>query len=195
MGGRIFIQKLGVFGIKQYGALSQQKFGAHIGADGSRQLFQPGGRIGRGAHRKHLQRTAVGEQVAAQRVQRRAESQSPQAAAVVKSRAVQHPHRIGQGYFLHKAAGHSVAIRLAGYRPVGKTIGADFHHRRTVHKGRHHRAGAVAQYLAQTNAARAGLGKTVQIRFLPIHPARQNTPGGRRAKFFVPTLELITIIA
>ena len=146
--GRVLVKKFGIFGVKQPCAV---KFGGDVGADGPQQLFQAGGGIGRGAQAQPRKAAAVREQVAAQPLDPGPKAEAAQAAAVVKRRAVQGAHRVGQGDLLHKIAGDLMGVGPAVPRPgldrlVGKAVRPDLGDRQTLHGFRHGRAGAVPQH-------------------------------------------------
>ena len=111
---------------------------------------------------QHFQTAAVGKQVTAKAVGRFAQPYPAQLTAVIKGRAVNDPHRVGQGDFLYKIAGDFMGVGAvrrpqgtAGHGPVGKTIGADLHHGQAIHGIRHHRAGRIAQHPQHPRTTRA----------------------------------------
>ena len=147
----VLVQQFKIFGVEQPRPAGKRH--RHVGADGYQQPPQTRRLAGVGVQLQRLQAAAVGKQVAAKAVCRGAQRHPPQPAAVVKRRAVDHTHRVGQGDFLHKIAGDLMRVgavggpqRAAGHRLIGKTVGADLHHRHAVHSMRHHGAGRVAQH-------------------------------------------------
>ena len=160
--GGVLVQQLKIFGVEQPRPAGELH--RHVRADGHQQPTQPRCLAGTGVQFQHFQTAAVGKQVTAKAVGLPAQPHPAQLTAVIKGRTVNDPHRVGQGDFLYKIAGDFMGVGAvrgpqgtAGHGPVGKTIGADLHHRQAIHGIRHHRAGRIAQHPQHPRTARAAL--------------------------------------
>ena len=85
-----------------------------------------------------------------------------QPAAVVKRRAVQHPHGVGQGDLLHKIAGDLMRVVTGAPgpgpdRPVRKAVRPQLRNGQSLNCARHSGAGGVAQQPQQPRTAGTGL--------------------------------------
>ena len=153
--GGVFVHVLKIFGVEQLGQrfACGGKLYAQIGADADQQLAQPCGGGGVGVQNQRLQAAAVGKQVAAEILGRRAHLHGAQGTAVVERGAVQGTQGVGQGDLLHELAHNFMRVvalgrpkLTLGHRFGRKTVGAQLGHGQVVHGGGHDGAGGIAQY-------------------------------------------------